>query len=205
MKSDLDDLALLWREEQEDPAEQRELEQLARKARSRGKLMAYTDIAWVVMLVGGSVIALFAAYSPFLLVATILIILGTVWLTWKRRSIRQMTRSLNTSDRQGFLESSIDFARGSLRRNTLSLVTFPMIVPLAVLVKVATRSGGDPQAMVAGVLAWLTSPRGIIPLTVLAVMMTFVIRARYRIRAELRRLADLSRDYEEEARRDAEG
>ena len=200
---DLDDLATLWRADPE-PAERDELEQLARQARRRGRLVDFVDLAMVVLVIGGSIFAVFAARSPLLMAAALVLIVATVWLTWKRRTIRQMTRDLVTTDRDGFLAGSIRHARANLRRNTLSLVAFPLIVPLAVLLKRAAKAGGDPQAAFTGLVEWAGSQRGLITLTVLSLMILFLLRSRHKHRAELRRLEDLRRAYEVEARRDLE-
>ena len=200
---DLDDLATLWRADPE-PAERDELEQLARQARRRGRLVDFVDLAMVVLVIGGSIFAVFAARSPLLMAAALVLIVATVWLTWKRRTIRQMSRDLVTTDRDGFLAGSIRHAKANLRRNTLSLVAFPLIVPLAVLLKRAAHAGGDPHAAFTGLVEWAGSQRGLITLTVLSFMILFLIRSRLKHRAELRRLEDLRRAYEEEARRDLE-
>ena len=199
---DLDDLATLWRAEPE-PAEREDLEQLARQARRRGRLVDVVDIAMAALLIGGSVVAVFAIHTPFLLVAAALVIAATVWLTLKRRKIRQMVRSLTTFDRRSFLESSIGNVKANLRSNLLSLIVFPLFAPVVVLLKVGARTGGDPGAMFAGLFEWASSQRGLITLSVGFLLMAFVYRARRRHRSELRRLLDLRGAYEDEARQDS--
>ena len=202
-QGDLEDLAALWRDEP-NAAEQEQLQQLARKARRRGRLVDYVDLAMVVLIIGGSILAAFAAKSPLLMAGAVVLIITTVWLTWKRRTIRQMTRDLITTDRDSFLAGSIRHTRANLRRNTLSLIAFPLIVPLAVLLKRAAKAGGDPHAAFTGLVEWAGSQRGLITLTILSLMILFLLRSRHKHRAELRRLEDLRRAYEDEARRDLE-
>ena len=202
-KGDLEDLAALWREDP-DPAGQEELEQLARTARRRGRLGDYADLALVLLIVGASIVAIFAARSPLFMAPAVLLIIATVWLTLKRRSIRHMSRMMRTTDRRSFLEDSMRSVKGNLRRNLLSLVIFPLIAPLALLSKMGTRTAGDPDAIAAALLTWAGSPRGLITMLVLVVLMAFLVRARRRYLAELRRLNDLQRAYEDEAKRDAE-
>lgn len=201
---DLDDLTALWRAEP-DQKERKELEQLARQARRRGRLADYADIAFVAFLIGSSIVAAFASRSPLLLGAAVILIVATVWLTFKRRGIRQMTRSLNTADRRGFIDSSVRNAKANLRRNLLSLVFLPAIAPLALLVKLGSRTGGDPQAIVVGLIQWAGSTRGLITLTIMFLIIAFLVRSRRRYHAELRQLKDLQNAYEDEARRDAGG
>ena len=200
---DFDDLATLWRAEPDD-AEQEQLQQLALKARRRGRLADYVDLAMVVLVIGGSIVAAFAARSPLLMAAALVLIVATVWLTWKRRRIRQMARDLVTTDRDSFLAGSIRHTRANLLRNTLSLVAFPLIVPLAVILKRAATTGGDPYAALMGLAEWASSQRGLITLSVLSFMILFLLRSRHRHQAELRRLEDLRRAYEDEARLDGE-
>jgi hypothetical protein len=199
---DLDDLAALWRADP-DPGEREELEQLARQARRRGRLVDFVDLAMLALLVGGSIVAAFAIQNPLLLVAGAIVIVATAWLTLKRRKIRQMARSLNTADRRGFLESSIGNVKANLRSNLLSLIVFPLFAPVVVLLKVGARTGGDPGAMIVGLIEWASSQRGLITLAVGFLLMAFVYRARRRHRSELRRLLDVRSAYEDEARQDA--
>lgn len=199
---DLDDLTALWRVEPE-PAEREELERLADKARRRGKLADVVDLALVAVLVVVSIVAAFAAQNPLLLIAAVLLIIASIWLTLKRRAIRQMAQSLSASDRSGYVESSIRNVRSNLRRNAVTLIVFPFIAPLALLVKLGTRTA-DPGEIVMGLFAWAASQRGLITLTVVFLIMAFLVRARRRHRAELRRLQELQHAYEDEARRDAQ-
>lgn len=201
---DLDDLAILWRAEPE-PAEREELEQLAERARRRGRLSDYADMALVAFLIVSSIVASFAARSPLLMVAAVVLVIMTVWLTIKRRRIRQMSRNLQAKDRENYIDSSIRNVTGALRRNMLSLIFFPLVVPLALLVKLGSRTGGDPQAIAAGLLAWLGSPRAAVTLATVLLIMIFVVRARRRQLMELRRLHELQRAYADETRQENAG
>lgn len=198
---DLDDLAILWRAEPE-PAERAELEQLAGKARRRGRLADYADMALVAILVVGSIVATFAAGSPLLMAVAVLLIVMTVWLTIKRRRIRQMSRGLKAKDRENYIEGSVRDVTGALRRNMLSLVFIPLVVPLAVLVKLGSRTGGDPQSIATGLIEWVSSLRGAITFAIVSLIMFFVLRARRRQQTELRRLLELQSAYADETRRE---
>lgn len=199
---DLDDLTALWRTEP-DPAERKELEQLADQARRKGRLSDYADIALVGFLIVSTAVATFAAHSPLFLGAAVILIVTTVWLTFKRRALRQMSRSLDTADRQTFIDSSIANVKANLRRNLLSMIVFPAIAPLALLVKLGTRIGGDPDVIFEELIRWIGSTRGLFVLGFVFLVMVFLVRSRQRHRAELRRLKALRHAYEDEARRDA--
>lgn len=194
---DLQELADLWQEP--DAAEAEKLQSLARRARRRGRYLGYADWALAILLVGGSLFALFASPGPLFTVAAILLLVATIFLTWQRRKLRQMASTLNTADRQAFIESSVRSARANLRRVTLSVIALPPLVIVALLSKMGMRRGGyvsDPGGIL---LAWTQSPRGMISLAIFALIIAFSLRSILRIRNELRRLESLRLAYEEES------
>lgn len=195
---ELQELAELWR--QPDAAEAEKFKALARRARRQGRFLAYADAALAVLLIGGSLLVLVASHGPVTTSAAIILLIATVWLTWRRRKLRQMASTLDTADRQSFIESSLRSARANLRRVTLSLMALPPLVVAALLAKTSLREGAavaDPVQLLAD---WARSPRGMISLAVFALIFAFAGRSILRIRAELRRLKALRRAYEEEAR-----
>ena len=187
-----------------DPDEQARLEAMARVARRRGRLLAYADLALAVLIIGGSIFGTLIARGPVTMGAAVLVLIVTVWLTWRRRAIRQMAATLNTSDRQAFLESSVRNAYANLRRNTLSLAVFPLIIPAALTWKVSLRTGGSIPNPMTVLSDWAQSPRGIITLFLMTLFIAFMIRSRRKIRGELRRLQELRRAYEDEAKRETQ-
>jgi hypothetical protein len=197
---ELQELADLW--QQPDAAEAETFKALARRARRHGRYLGFADWALAFVLVGGSLFALLASPGPLTTFAALLLLVATVWLTWQRRRLRQMAGSLDTADRQAFIESSVRSARANLRRVTLSVVTLPPFVVAALLMKMAVRRGGrvaDPGRVL---LDWAQSPRGMISLAIFALLIALCLRRIFRIRNELRRLRNLSRAYEEENRAD---
>ncbi len=195
---ELQELAELWREP--DPAEAGKFQALARRARRRGRYLAYADWALALVLVGGSLFAILASPGPLTTGAAIGLLVATIWLTWQRRRLRQMANSLDTTDRRGFIESSIKSARANLRRVTLTVIALPPLVILALLSKMSFRRGGpvtDPGQVL---LDWAQSPRGMISLAIFALLIALSLRSIMRIRNELRRLRSLRGDYEEENR-----
>lgn len=200
---ELDDLAALWREEPDGP-ERAEIERFACKVRRQGRLLACADIGLTVLLIGGAALAALATPSPLLLAGALLLAAATLWLTWQRRVNREIASGLDAGDGTSFVAARIRLTRGNLRRNALTLASFPVFVPAVVLFKATWRTGGDPHAAAAVVLAWAGSARGLVTVAVLALLMAYFLRARRHHRTELRRLEDLRRSYEEEGRRDAE-
>jgi hypothetical protein len=193
---ELQELGELWR--QPDEAEAKTFQSLALRARRRGRFLAYADWALALVLVGGSLFALLASPGRLTTFAAIGLLVATVWLTWQRRRLRQMARSLDTSDRQGFIESSVRSARANLRRVTLSVIALPPLVILALLSKMSFRRGGyvsDPGQVL---LDWAQSTRGMISMAIFALLIALCVRSILRIRKELRSLEALRGAYEEE-------
>lgn len=194
---ELQELTDLWK--QADPCEASAFESAARRAHRKGRLLAYGDYAWAVLILAGILFTVLMSPGTGTMVAALCLALATIWLTWKRRKIRQMSRTLDTSDRQSFFASSVRNARADLRRVTLSLVVFPLLVPLAVLMKVSTRTGSDILHPVDMLATWAQSTRGILVLLLLSIILGFTYRSRLKIKSELRRLEGIKDAYAEQA------
>ncbi|HEX8583415.1 MAG TPA: hypothetical protein VF680_03285 [Allosphingosinicella sp.] len=201
-RPDLDEFAALWHSEP-DPLEQEQMQAYARAARRRGKLLGYLDAAWAALvftiLLGG----VFVSPSPLTIAIGLPLMLATIWLSWKRRQMRQMARTLNTSTPEAFVASSLANARANLRRVTISVASIPFLVPVALAFKVSMRTGGGPQEIWEALLLWTHTIRAPITLVVLLTIAAFSLRSRGRIKREMRRLEGLRRGYEAEA--DEEG
>ena len=193
-RPEFDEFAALWQAEP-DPLEQKQMEAYARAARRRGRLFDYIDyaaaISVLIMIVGGSLIST----SPLTIALALPLMIAITWITYKRRRLRQMARTLNTSDRAAFIESSLRNARANLRRNTLGLVAMPFAVPVALIFKVSLRTGGGPQEVWDAFLLWTQTVRA--PLTVLGLIIiaAFVLRSRRKTLSEIRRLELLREGY----------
>jgi len=194
---ELEQLAELWNEPD---ANAEDIDALARRARRDAWLMGWADTAMAVIIVGS--LALGAMMKPSMSVAAgaFVTIIMTLWINWKRRNFRQITRTLATANRTDFLESSIRLARTGLRRATFSLITFPACILAALLYRVSTRGEIDHPAI--AIARWATSLRGMVALALLAALIIWMVRSRRRQRNELRRLEEIRRDYAEEAERE---
>ena len=197
---DLQRLADLWTEN--DPAEPKAFEAMARKARLRGRIFAYLDYAAVAFILGTSVLGIFMKPGAITMVAAIALIVITVIVTRKRRQIKQMTRTLDTASRQSFIETSLSNAGANLRRTRLSLAFFVPGAVLALTYKMALRVGGRTGEIPAEFIDWVQTPRGIITMALLALLFAWGWRTARRIKQELRRLEELRDAYDEEDRRD---
>lgn len=194
-RPEFDEFAALWQEEVPDAEELQRLELAAARARRQGRLLAFADLAWFILLAGGSLLAAFMSPGPTFTAIALVLLVATAWLTWKRRKFRQMSRTLDTADRQAFLASSLRNARADLRRVTLSMIAFPLLVPLALLLKVSWRTGGDVADPLRIFSDWVESARGVVTLLILTLVLGYMARSRFKIRRELRRLRELQSDY----------
>jgi hypothetical protein len=203
-RPDFDEFAALW-QDGPDPLEQAEMEAYARSARRRGRLLDYIDYAvWLSLLiiaVGGS----FISTSPLTIALAVPLMLGLTWMTWRRRSLRQMARTLNTSDRAAFLETSLRNARANLRRTIIGLASIPFVVPVALFFKVSVRTGGGPQEIWEAFLAWTQTPRAPIGILLLLTLAAFTWRSMGKTKAEIQRLDALREGYEVEAELERKG
>ncbi|HEX8578735.1 MAG TPA: hypothetical protein VF655_03980 [Allosphingosinicella sp.] len=196
-RPEFDEFAALW-QDGPDPLDQAEMDAYARKASRRGQLLDYIDYAvWIsliVMLVGGAVIS----HSPLTLALAVPLMLASTWLTLRRRRLRQMARTLDTSDRAAFVETSLRNAAANLRRNTIGLLLIPLVMPMALIFKVSIRSGGGPQEVWHAFLLWAQSPRAVVGITLLSALAVLTLRSRRKTKAEILRLQGLREAYRTE-------
>jgi hypothetical protein len=181
------------------------MEAYARSARRRGRMLDYIDYAVWISLVVVFVAGSFLSTSPLTIAFAVPLMLGLTWMTWRRRSLRQMARTLNTSDRATFLETSLRNARANLRRTAIGLASIPFVVPVAVFFKVSLRTGGGPLELWAGLVAWAQSPRSVIVISILLIIAGLTLRSMRRIKTEIGRLEALREGYEVEAELEREG
>jgi hypothetical protein len=191
---ELMEFAELW--QSEPTADERaEFEAAARRVQTHGRLLALADIAFAVVLVSGMILGFFLQPGPISAVIAGLFIVATVWLSLQRRKVRNMARTLDTSDRHAFIASSLRNAKASLRRVVLSMCFLPTFGLLAVLFKINMRSGGHLEHPLEALADWAVSTRGVIVLGGLAVIMAFLVRAWRKCRSEIARLNELESAY----------
>jgi hypothetical protein len=201
-RPDFDEFAALWQDEP-DRLEQAQIEAYVRSARRRGRLLAYADYAIAVLLVGGFAVGTLISKSPLTLIPAVLLMIAIIWMTWKRRKIRQMALTLSTSDRESFIESSIRNVRANLRRQYISLGSLPLVVPLALFFKVSIRTGGGPQEVLDAFIAWTQTIRAPITILLLLVIAGVSLRAVRKLKRELRQLERLREGYRQETDKEA--
>jgi hypothetical protein len=178
------------------------MEAYARKARRRGRLLGLLDYGWAILILAITVVGSFVSTSPITIAVALPLMIGIAWMTWKRRQMRQMARTLNTSTPEAFVDTSLKNARANLRRVTISLASIPFLVPVALAFKVSLRTGGGPEEVWEAFLLWTQTVRAPITVAILLVMAGFSLRSRRKIKQEIRRLERLRRGYEMEAEKD---
>lgn len=191
---DLMEFAELW--QSEPTAEERaQFEAAAARVRRHGKFLAFADVALAAVIVAGMILGFYLQPGTYSAIIAGLLIVATIWLSLQRRKVRNMARTLDTTDRQAFLASSIRNANSSLRRILLSLGFLPLGALLAVLFKLNMRSGGHLDHPLTALANWAVSTRGMIGLTGLAIIIGFLLRGLRKCRSEIRRLRELENAY----------
>jgi len=191
-----EEFADLW----QDPAdnEQEVFEALARRARRHGRLLAYGDIAWWVMIVATLALGSVMTPHPMAITAALLLVGFTTVISWQRRKLRQMSSTLNTASRSAFLESSMRYITGKMRRAMIGIVGSPIAMVLSVLYKMNLRDEHFWEHPLVDFGAWLMSWRAAFGFSFLTLVLLWLSTSWRRSRAELRRLQQLERDYNEE-------
>lgn len=195
---DFEEYAALWHAAP-DPDEQERIGALVRGARRRGRLLGYADLAMGALVVLCTGLGFVMQPAPATAIIAGLLIASTLWVSWKRRALRQMTRTLGSSDRGSFLEIATRNATANLRRLVLSLYLLPIFALMAVLFKISIRHGGKLEHPLAALAEWAISTRGTFSLIGIAVIMALLLRSRRKVKAELRSLENLGREYRREA------
>lgn len=201
--TDFDEIAALWQESGQD--DRAALDALAARARRQAKLLGYADVAMGVLLATGMVLGVLMEPAPTTGVIALLLITATLWVNWKRRGLRQMTLTLESSDRESFFRIATRTANANLRRLLLSMYLVPAFMLLAILFRLSIRNGGRLDRPFQLLAEWAVSLRGMAIIAVVFIVIALQLRARRRVKAELRRLQALALSYRDEDQRDRAG
>jgi hypothetical protein len=183
-RPEFDEFAALWHDAPT-AADQAQFEAYARAARRRGRFLDYLDYAFAIMLLIMMVGGTFVSPNPLTIAVAVPLMITVTWLTWKRRVVRQMANTLNTADRDSFIESCLRNARANLRRNTISLATVPFLLPVALAFKVSVRTGGGLEEVWEAFLLWTQTVRAPITILFMLILVGATLRTRRKIKAEM--------------------
>jgi hypothetical protein len=194
-----DELALLWAEVAE-PEEERLVETLARRASWRGRLLQYADLGGAIALAGGVAVVVLKEGGELTAVSGLLLILALAWQTWKRSTLWDVELSA-AGNRELFLADAEKAAAARLKRTELSILLLLPVSLAAMWFALALFGGADSFAGALGE-AMARSRQTAIFIGIVAALFAHLFIARGRLRAELRRIAELARLYGEAARLD---
>lgn len=201
-RPDFQELTLLW-QEQIDRHEQAALDTLATEIERTARRRGAQDVLFTI---GGLGAVLFAVVV--LQPSTLPLWLGfaamaavMLWYLWRRHRIVQGARGLTSAEPGTFFAAAIENARAELALSRFGLWLMPpgyaaMLVLLTVCDGV---TGIGPIARFLFVRnAWMTLGQ----VAILAVLMAIFIRLDLKLSAQLRRLEEMRREWEEEETRD---
>ena len=198
---DLQRLTELW--QTPEPAAAEDFERLARRARRDARLMGWVDAALAFLVIAPMVVTSFIKPSIGVAIGAMLSIGMVVWLTMKRRALRQMAKTIAAEGRSNFLETSIRLAETTVRRDMIGAISFPPAILGALLARVAFRSEtADPLGALS---TWASTPRGLLALSLILGLVFWMVRNLRRHRAELRRLREVRVAYLQESEQDDAG
>jgi hypothetical protein len=196
MAQDFSEYAALWRE-QIDPKELAELQAMATKIkRAAGrKLLAHRVLTPVVVGLA-CLLMLRSSAPPLVRLSLALVALMLLWYFWRRHQLTKAARAIAVDDPRLFFETAIENMRAEINLSTLSaLWGMPMFVAGAVL----ARASRGPDNLYAELLEVFTQgyAKTILAAIVLVLGHIYLIRDNLRLRAQLRRLEAMRREWEE--------
>lgn len=194
-----DELALLWAEVAE-PEEERLVETLARRASWRGRLLQYADLGGAIALAGGVAVVVLKEGGELTAVSGLLLILALAWQTWKRSTLWDVELGA-AGNRELFLADAERAALARLKRTELSMI---VLLPVSLAAMwFALALFGDADGFAGAIGEAIARPRQTtLFIAIVAALFAHLFIARRRLRAELRRIAELAGLYGEASRLD---
>lgn len=201
-RPDFQELTRLW-QEQIDRHEQAALNTLANEIERTARRRGAQDVLFTIAGLGAVVFAVvmlrpstLPLWLGFAAMAAVML-----WLMWRRHRIVQGARRLASGEPGTFFAAAVENARAELSLSRFGLWLMPpgyaaMLVLLTVCDGV---TGIGPIARFLFVRnAWMT----LVQVAILAVLMAIFIRLDLKLSAQLRRLEQMKREWEEEEVRD---
>lgn len=192
------ELAALWNAPPA-PAEERELEQLARRTPQRARLVQYGELVVVAAISVAIIGAILWRIGPGTILSGALVLLILAVSAWKRHRLIDLALLVDRSDRATYLASLVRGKEAELRRSTLGLILIWPATLLAFVLLYFLKSPAT-EAFVEVVLSQLFSRQAVGAIFLLAVAVALSVRAHVRIRRELATLRGLAAEYAAETR-----
>lgn len=197
-RADFPELAQLW-QEQIDPAEQARLDSLAREIKRTARRRGALDILLTIGGVGSLVFALMyvrRSTLPIKLGFAVLAAMMVLFL-WRRRYIVKGANALASGEPDTFFAAAIANARAELNLSGLGIVLgLPCYVFLIVLLGAADGVTGLDR--VAHLLFVEQPVVGALHIANCLFFFALALRAHFKLRAQLRRLEQMRREWEDE-------
>lgn len=198
---DFDELARLWTQEQS-PEEEHMFQQLARRAGRRAKALQHAETGVGILLILTVVIGVAINAAPATAIIGALIVIAIIWTAW-RRNLGRIAMLADDGDRQAMLESALRSGRASLRRSRLGIA---LVLPgylLGTLLKYSIQHDGRIDGFPAAFRTSLADlGAGSAGAVLVLAMLVYLIRSHVRMAGQVRRIALLLGEYQEEARLD---
>lgn len=204
-RPDFPELAQLWREQIE-PAEQATLDALARAIKRTARRRWALDVLFTLLGIGSLVwaVATLRQSTLWIELGFALLAATMVWLFWKRQRIVKGANALATGEPGSFFAAAIDNARAELGLSAIALALFPPVYAF-LLVLLCAGSGVTGLDRVAGFLFVERPMVGAVHIANCLFFEALICRAYLKLRAQLRRLEQMRREWEDEEARDRTG
>lgn len=197
------DIYTLWSGAVE-PAEQREMEQIARLTPVRARLVQLGELALAAAIAAAIVAAMLwrADTTTSVIGAIMLALLG--WSGWNRHRLAAASALAPQGDGQALLADMAKAKEAELRRSAIGLALFLPGILLAGLLNHAVRVGPDGTSFASFLSSAMLKPSSFVVLAIIASLLVLLTLSHVRKAGELARLRELAAEYADEARRDRE-
>ena len=192
---DFPDFARLWKE-QVDPAEQASLRALANTIRHTARRRKGFDFTVGLAAIALALFFLAQATLPVAGLVYIVVIVAIAGLLWARHQVAESARAMVADEPSQFFAAAIKSVQGELRLSTFGLcLAAPGTVSLLIMGLV--DRGANTVDLLLGALSNFALP-GLF----LIIAFAYFVWENIQLRQQLRRLEEMSHEYEEETLRD---
>ena len=197
-RADFPELAQLW-QEQIDPAEQAGLETLATEIKRTARRRGWLDVLFTILGVGSLVFALIYLQRTTPPIQLGFALLGALMVAflWRRRHIVKGANALATGEPDTFFAAAIANARAELGLARVGLAIFPPGCAF-LLVLLSAASGVTGFDRIASLLFVEQPMVGALQMANFLFFEALGYRSYVKLRAQLRRLERMKREWEEE-------
>jgi hypothetical protein len=196
IQHDFSEYAALWRE-QIDPEELAELQAMTTKIkRSAGRRLLFDRVVTPLTVGVACLLMARSTAPPLIRLSLALVVLMMLWFFWKRHRLTKAARAIAVDDPRVFFEAAIENMRAEIKLSTLLVWSG---TPMFFIGAVLGRASRGPDNLYAELLEAFTQSHAkiIFAAVFLVVGNIYFIRANIRLRAQLRRLEAMRREWEE--------